>query len=481
MKRAVYPQYPVFIVDDDESFSRTAAITLLSEGISNITICNDNSQLFELIEKYHPGIILLDVMMPHHTGTELLPQLKKDHPDIAVLMISGVNEVKTAVDAMKNGAFDYIVKPSRKEELLSSIKKAIEFHDIRKETAALKQTVLDNKLKNPEAFSQIVTRNETLINLFKYTEAIATAFLPALIYGETGVGKELLARALHTLSNRNGNFLCVNIAGLDDSMFSDTLFGHRRGAFSGADSERRGLIEEAAGGTLFLDEIGDLSPESQVKLLRLIQDGSYYPLGSDLPKHSTARIIAATNRNLHEMQNNGSFRKDLYFRLEAHLLHIPPLRERLNDLPLLVEHLFQEASDELQKKKPSYPPELITLLRQYSFPGNIRELRGMIFNATSRHTTGILSLNTFKIKCGRSKLDSPTRHETTDTFSFPQQLPTLDELQQALINEAFKRASGNKSLAAHMIGLTRQTLNNWMKKNKTTSSNSQSLTQSLKP
>jgi DNA-binding NtrC family response regulator len=470
MSRAVYPQYPLFIIDDDEAFSRTAAVTLLSEGISNIVICNDNSHLFDLIEKHHPGLILLDVMMPHHTGIELLPQIKKDYPDIAVLMVSGVNDVKTAVEAMKNGAFDYIVKPSRKDELISSVRKAIEFHDIRKETAALKQTVLDNKLKNPDAFNHIITRNETLINLFKYTEAIAPTFLPVLINGETGVGKELLARAVHTLSNRNGQFICVNIAGLDDAMFSDTLFGHRRGAFSGADSERRGLIEEAAGGTLFLDEIGDLSPESQVKLLRLIQDGSYYPLGSDLPKHSSARIIAATNRDLPAMQSSGAFRKDLYFRLEAHLLYIPPLRDRLNDLPLLVDHHLQEASDELQKKKPSYPPELFSHLRQYSFPGNIRELRGMIFNAVSRHTTGILSLDSFKEKCERSISSTPDEHEITEVFSFPQQLPTLDELQQALINESLRRASGNKTLAAHMIGLTRQTLNNWIKKNDSVSS-----------
>lgn len=410
----------------------------------------------------------MDIMMPHKTGTELLPLIKKEHPDIAVIMVTGVSDVRVAVDAMKQGAFDYIVKPVRKDELVSCVRKAIESHDIRNETAALKQTVLDNKLKNPDAFCHIITRNEVLLNLFKYTEAIAPTSLPVLIYGETGVGKELLARAVHTLSDRKGTFICVNIAGLDDTMFSDTLFGHRRGAFSGADTDRRGLIEEAAGGTLFLDEIGDLSPESQVKLLRLIQDGSYYPLGSDLPKHCGARIIAATNRDLHAMQSSGVFRKDLYFRLEAHLLHIPPLRERINDLAILVEHHLHEASIELQKKKPSYPPELITYLRQYPFPGNIRELRGMIFNAVSRHNSGILSLDTFKVKCGRSLLSITTESDASlpaPGFNFAPQLPTLDELQQALIDEALKRASGNKTLAAQMIGLTRQTLNNWIKKN----------------
>jgi DNA-binding NtrC family response regulator len=468
MNRVVYPQYPVFIVDDEEPFSRAAAVTLLSEGISNIVICNDTRQLFNLIELHHPGIILMDIMMPHQTGTELLPLIKKEYPEIAVVMISGVNDVKTAVEAMKNGAFDYIVKPSRKDEIISCVRRAIEFQDIRGETAALKQTVLDNKLKNPDAFSHIITRNEVLFNLFKYTEAIAPTSLPVLIVGETGVGKELLARSVHSLSTRKGQFICVNIAGLDDAMFSDTLFGHRKGAFSGADCERKGLIEEAAGGTLFLDEIGDLNSESQVKLLRLIQDGSYYPLGSDLPKHSSARIIAATNRDLDAMQNNGSFRKDLYFRLEAHLLLIPPLRERLNDLPLLIEYHLEEAAHELQKKKPAYPHELISHLRQYTFPGNVRELRGMIFNAVSRHTSGILSLDAFKEKFERTSMNKQIDHDQSpgEFFNFSQQLPTLDELQQSLINEALKRASGNKTLAAHMIGLTRQTLSNWMKKSK---------------
>jgi DNA-binding NtrC family response regulator len=467
MNKDVYPQYPVLIVDDEDQFSTITAAALFSEGISNNIICNDNRNLVELIEKHRPGIILMDIMMPHATGSELLPFIKKEFPDITIIMVTGVNDVRVAVEAMKNGAFDYILKPSRKDELVSCVRKAIEFHDIRNETAALKQTVLDNKLKKPDAFSHIITRNEALINLFKYTEAIAPTVLPILICGETGVGKELLARAIHTLSNRKGNFICVNIAGLDDSMFSDTLFGHRRGAFSGADSERRGLIEESTGGTLFLDEIGDLSSESQVKLLRLIQDGSYYPLGSDVPKHSTARIIAATNKDLHKMQAEGTFRKDLYFRLEAHLLSIPPLRERLNDLALLVDYHLSEASVELQKKKPAYPPELIFYLQQYPFPGNIRELRGMVFNALSRHNSGILSLDSFKEKCGRPALMSISDTNTLPSvqeFSYAQQLPTLEKIEQALINEALKRSSGNKTLAAHMIGLTRQTLNNWIKK-----------------
>jgi transcriptional regulator with PAS, ATPase and Fis domain len=251
-------------------------------------------------------------------------------------------------------------------------------------------------------------------------------------------------------------------------MFSDTLFGHKKGAFSSADSDRKGLIDAAAGGTLFLDEIGDLRPESQVKLLRLLQEGSYFPLGSDLAKHSSARIIAATNQNLKLMQQNGSFRRDLYYRLEAHSIIIPPLRERLDDLPVLVDYLFEQASAELGKNTPTYPKELLTLLNMCSFPGNLRELRGMIYDAVSQHTSGVLSLETFKKKTGGmagKALPPAEKNLTLDTFSFPETLPTLKIAEKALINEALKRAGGNKSLAAHMIGLTRQTLNNWMKKN----------------
>ncbi|NLD93990.1 MAG: sigma-54-dependent Fis family transcriptional regulator [Fibrobacter sp.] len=468
MERLLYPALPLLLVDDEEQFIRTAAMTLMSEGISNTVLCHDSREVLKILADRKFGMILLDLNMPYISGTDLLPLLAKDYPDITIIIITAQNDVKIAVDCIKKGAFDYIVKPIRKEELITTVRKTLVISDIKSEAAALKASVLSNRIRSPEDFTEIVTRNEQMLNLFKYTEAIAPTSLPVLIMGETGVGKELMARAVHKLSGRSGKFVCVNAAGVDDTMFSDTLFGHKKGAYSGADCDRKGLIDEATGGTLFLDEIGDLRPESQVKLLRLLQEGSYFPLGSDLSKHSNARIIAATNQDLRQMQHNGVFRRDLYYRLEAHSLAIPPLRERTDDLPILIDTLFEQASYELNKSTPTYPKELLTLLSMYPFPGNVRELRGMIFDAVSQHNGGVLSLESFKKKIGDTNNRTVTANEEkkmAGTITFPDPLPTLDTVERALIDESLKRANNNKSLAAHMIGLTRQTLNNWLRKN----------------
>ncbi len=231
---------------------------------------------------------------------------------------------------------------------------------------------------------------------FKYIESIAVTSQPVLITGKTGVGKELIARTIHRLSGRKGTLAAVNVTGLDDTTFSDTLFDHKRGAFTGADRVRAGLIEKAANGTLFLDETGDLHPTSQVKLLRLLQEREYYPLGADVPRPSNARIVVATNRDLLALQASGTFRADLYYRLLLHRINVPPLRERRDDIPLLVEFFLQRAADELGKTKPTPPPELFILLALYDFPGNIRELQTMIFDAVSRHESWKLSLTGFK-------------------------------------------------------------------------------------
>jgi DNA-binding NtrC family response regulator len=301
-------------------------------------------------------------------------------------------------------------------------------------------------------------------SIFHYVEAIAGSSRPVLITGETGVGKELVARAIHSLSNRNGHFVAVDISGIDDTVFADTLFGHKKGAFTGVPEARRGLIEQASGGTLFLDEIGDLSPVSQLKLLRLIQEREYLPLGSDMLKKSDARIIVATNRDINKLLQSDAFRKDLYYRLRTHHIHLPPLRERMDDLPLLAAHFLEEASKELGKKKPAIPAQLNTLLGTYSFPGNIRELRAMVFDALSSHRAGTLSLQMFKIAMGGEVPPGNDNGELlaaseAAAFSFHEKLPTLREAEQLLIERAMNRAGGNQSVAARLLGITRQALN----------------------
>jgi len=241
-------------------------------------------------------------------------------------------------------------------------------------------------------------------------------------------------------------------------MFSDTLFGHRKGAYTGAMEARAGLVQTAASGTLLLDEIGDLSIPSQVKLLRLLDTGDYYPLGSDLPKRSAARIVVSTNRNLAALIGEGRFRRDLFYRLSTHQVRVPPLRERIDDLPMLVDHFLAEACAKLGRKKPAVPPEIFDLLGTHDFPGNVRELRAMIFDAASRQSSTTLSLGDFKNGIRReapAEPDEPARALLT----FSKRLPTLEQASDILVDEALRRANGNQSIAAEMLGISHQALN----------------------
>jgi DNA-binding NtrC family response regulator len=285
-----------------------------------------------------------------------------------------------------------------------------------------------------------------------------------LITGESGTGKELIAKALHRLSRRPGSLVAVNVAGLDDTMFADSLFGHSRGSFTGADRPRDGLVSSAEHGTLFLDEIGDLPVASQVKLLRLLQDGSYFPLGADKPRRSLARVVVATNCDVAHQVAEGRFRKDLYYRLRTHHLHLPPLRARVEDLPLLINHFVEEAARALAKPVPNVPVALYQLLKTYSFPGNVRELEALIFDAVARHRGAVLSLQSFKDTIfGKPELlEQESRSEGVSAPLanwLPDRLPTLEEAEEALIAEALRRADGNQGVAAGILGISRQALN----------------------
>jgi len=299
--------------------------------------------------------------------------------------------------------------------------------------------------------------------MFRYAEAIARSAHPVLITGETGTGKELVARALHGLSGRCGEVVAVNVAGLDDTMFSDTLFGHAKGAYTGADRPRDGLIASAADGTLFLDEIGDLTVASQVKLLRLLQDGTFYPLGADRPRQSRARVVVATNCDVVRAVSAGTFRQDLYYRLRTHHLKLPPLRKRTEDLPLLIAHFLQKAARVFGKPVPIVPLALHQLLRSHDFPGNVRELEGMVVDAVARHRGATLSLQSFKdaISIHRSNETGQQPAGTTRSIvdRFPDQLPSLKEAEEALLSEALRRADGNQGAAAAILGISRQALN----------------------
>jgi DNA-binding NtrC family response regulator len=256
------------------------------------------------------------------------------------------------------------------------------------------------------------------------------------------------------------------VAGLDDNIFADTLFGHKKGAFTGADQPRSGMIEQASGGTLFLDEIGDLSPASQVKLLRLLQDGEFFPLGSDIVKHSDARIVVATNQNFQALQESGKFRKDLYYRLCAHHIHIPPLHERYEDLPILVDHFLEKASKALGKKKPTHPEELIALLAAYPFPGNVRELESMIFDAVTSCKSERLSLEPFRSYI--RQIEPATKTEATRqsiaTSTLKEKIDRISQMtEKQMIIDALNKTNQNRTKAAKLLGISRRTLQNKIK------------------
>jgi DNA-binding NtrC family response regulator len=466
------PRRPILIVDDEAPILLAIDTTLRMAGMNNLITCADSRKVEALLAEQPIEVMLLDLNMPHVTGERLLDMVSRDHPDIPVIIVTGAVDVETAVRCIKVGAFDYVVKPVEEERLITAVNRAISFQELKRENLALKQHILADTLEQPEAFGEIVTNNQKMLLIFQYIESIARTNQPVLIRGETGVGKELIARTLHTLSGLSGNFVAVNAAGLDDNVFSDTLFGHVRGAYTGADRTRSGLIEQAAGGTLFLDEIGDLNHASQVKLLRLLQEGEYFPLGRDEPRKSDARMVAATNRNLSRLLETGEFRKDLNYRLRTHRIYIPPLRERLDDIPLLVDHFLEEAAQSLGKPKPTPPAELYTLLKTYAFPGNIRELQSLIIDALSRHKSGVLSLEAFRVHIGRGRpadaaqaVHPPDRVPDAPRLHFPgPELPTLKQATELLVCEALQRAEGNQSIAAGMLGISQQALSKRLKK-----------------
>ncbi|MEN8199298.1 MAG: sigma-54 dependent transcriptional regulator [Thermodesulfobacteriota bacterium] len=454
----------ILLVDDDPQTLYLGKTILENADFQNVYTIEDSREVLSFLEKEKVSIIVVDLTMPFLSGQELLATITREYPEITVIVMSAADEIDTVVDCMQRGAIDYLLKPVDPTRLISSVRRGFEFCALKHETDNLKKHLLADDLENQSAFSEIVTRSKKMRSIFHYIEAIGLSREPVLITGETGAGKELIARSVHEVSGRQGEFVPVNVAGLDDTMFSDALFGHSKGAFTGADTSRTGFIAKAEGGTLFLDEIGDLQELSQIKLLRLLQEKAYYPLGSDSPIKTNCRVVCATNRNLKRLISERKFRKDFYYRLLAHKIQIPALKERREDIPLLLDTFLAEAGKAMKKKKPVPPPELLTLLSTYHFPGNIRELRAMVFDGVSRHKSGRLSLESFKTIIGEEQVDSENSLSSQEGDVLPLlsgdgRFPTLKEAEQHLIREAMQQAAGNQGIAATLLGISRQALN----------------------
>ena len=461
MNASHFPRYPILLVDNLQQCLTDTSLALHAEGIDHVAHCQVSDNVMSVLSQEDFSIVVMDPQMPGSSGRSLLQLIVKNFPGLPVIVLTAVNTVETVVECIKDGAFDYMVKPADGVRLAAMIRRGLEIYKPSDRNCPLADT-----LEYPGEFSDIITQDRNMYSIFRYVEAIARTDLSVLITGETGVGKELIASVLHKLSGREGNFIRVNAAGLDDQLFSDTLFGHERGAYTGADLNRKGLIEQASHGTLFLDEIGDLHLESQVKLLRLLEEETYYRLGDDFETASSARTVVATNREIQYLRDSENFRTDLYHRLKSYHIHLPPLREPTGDIPMLFAYFLESAAKEMDKKTPAATKELHDLLGTYSFPGNVRELQGMVTNAVSRHKEGALSTDSFRQEIEKQSIGA---HEGTILQAraigvsalpiLPNLKEALKETEQLFIGEALRRADGNQTFAAQLLGLSRQALN----------------------
>lgn len=460
----------ILIIDDEKEAVAGTQFMLETAGYTDILGCTDSRLVMKLIRKFKPACVLLDLSMPYLSGEAILKKIQNTSPHIPVIILTGMNNIETAVFCIQNGAFNYLVKPVDESRFLTTVENALNMAEIQNEYTSFKNRIFSNTLENKKAFKDIVTNDKGMHSLFHYCETIASSPRTVLINGETGTGKELFAKAIHCLGKKkDAPFVAVNVAGLDDNMFSDTLFGHVKGAFTGANSTRMGMIEKANNGTLFLDEIGDLSTKSQIKLLRILQEKEYIPLGADVAKPVETRIIVATNKNLSKLQKNNKFRSDLYYRLHTHNITIPPLSSRLNDMPLLVNYFIEKSALELKKRKPCYPNEIFSLLCSYSFPGNIRELESMLFEAVSRNESNYLLMSYLKEYIDKNSINDQKQHTISDDedniFSLFPRLPTLTEAPLLLIKEAMKRSGNNQTIASKLIGISRSGLSKSITRN----------------
>jgi two-component system response regulator AtoC len=367
----------ILMVDDEKDFLETVKRGLVISGYKNLRLMSDPMEAARLVESGEAwDIALLDITMPGMSGVELLERIKTFSPSTECIMVTAINEVGTAVQCMQKGAYDYLVKPFSREDLVLRIQRALEKKRLM-DILQLKCSPSLPAISNVEAFQDICTQSPVVQRVLKEAELHAMSALPVLITGESGTGKELLARAIHKASPRAKlPFVAINLASMSETLFEAEFFGHTKGAFTGAEKDRSGYLENAHKGTLFLDEIGNLPPNLQAKLLRVLQEGEFMKIGSSKPQKIDIRFIAATNQNLERLMARGQFRKDLFYRLRGAWVHLPPLKERRDDIPVLMDRFMNEVEPE--RKPRGIEREALSVLNSYDYPGNIRELRSII-------------------------------------------------------------------------------------------------------
>lgn len=445
---------PILVVDDDEGILRSIKTALVSSGMPEPALVSDGRLVMELVRKHHYRLILLDLIMPGCNGMDLLKQLKKEFPWMECVIVTAIDEVAAAVQAMKFGAYDYLVKPLNSEKLVIVINRALERYDMRENLALFEKSPSFSDLKHPYAFKDMVAQDKAMALVFHQAEAAASTDYNVVITGKSGTGKEMLARIIHQLSDRSEKkFLAVNMGAFSSTLFEDSLFGHAKGAYTGALTDTKGFFEEANGSTFFLDEITELDTSLQAKLLRVIQERELYRLGSTEIKNVDVRIIAATNRDLQEEIRKNRFRADLFYRLNMYHINIPSLSDRKDDILPLSYHFLKRHTQKNKKEIHSLAPDFAQWLLEYPFPGNVRELENIIAAAVLLEKGTVLTF---------SSAQSSVSYAGADRVGKEGPL-SLAEMEKQHIKRVLELTGGNRTKAAKALGIGLRTLQRKLK------------------
>ncbi len=440
----------ILIVDDEISFLRSLRRLLWDRGYENVEIIQNPLDVMPALSNLLFDLIILDISMPELSGLTLLEEINQKYPQIPVIMLTAVDNVETALTAVKLGAYEYIVKPPENERLLLTIKRGLEQRLINLERDSLRSLKQTSK-KNRDNFPEIITQSPLMDKVFELIEIFAPTDETILIVGETGTGKDLIAKKIHDLSPRkNAAFVPVNLASISSTLFESELFGHLRGAFTGATQDKTGFFEAANNGTIFLDEIGELPRELQGKLLRVIQYSEIYRIGSTKPIKLNTRIIAATNKDLSVAVDKNEFRADLFYRLNRGYIQLPPLHQRKGDIKLLAEYFLEQASKKFNKSITGFAEHALIELENYSFPGNIRELENIVYNSVAK-TKDNDSISTFYLpESNKAKILLSINHQN--------ELSTIEDAIQKHISFVLNEVNGNIQKAASILGISERTL-----------------------
>lgn len=462
----------VLVIDDDQTVLTLVQKALKDSGIALYTTKSGQEGL-EAIQNNSPDVLLLDISLPDMSGLELARQMRVINPKIPIAFITVSNDSYTAIEAMKVGAYDFLVKPLSIDSVRNVISRALEMRRLMGVPVTIPDSDEIKEFTNEH--DVLIGRSPAMLELYKEIGRIATQDVTVLICGESGTGKELVARAIYQHSSRSDrNFLAVNCAALSDTLLESELFGHEKGAFTGADRQRNGKFEQCNGGTIFLDEVGDMSPATQSKVLRILQEQQFERVGGNETIETDVRIISATNRNLEQLIEENKFRIDLYHRLHGYRLDLPPLRKRDNDIILLIKYFLAKYSKELNKDMPVVSAEALDMLTSYNWPGNVRELQTVVRTALLKATGHVIVPDLFPYSIYNV---SPPREESGDGEFMPCDLEafiddreraqsrelyaeTLEMMEQYLITRVLRETKGNQSKAADLLGITRGSLRN---------------------